>query len=114
MRSPAFVRAAAVVLSTAVISSGAVLAQTQPQPQTMVDTAPLPASERGSLGAVILMDQPVLAQREDMQRMAARAPDTTSMGAGPARLLQRKATKEEIEFQRALDTATRRDRGTPK
>ena len=48
----AFVRAAAAVLSTALLSSGAVvLAQTtEPQPTTMVDTAPLPASDRNSVG----------------------------------------------------------------
>lgn len=114
MRFPASVRAAAVVLSTAFFSSGAVLAQaTAPEPRTMVDTAPLPATERGSVGAVILMDEPVLAQREAMQRMAARAPDTTAMGAGPARVLQRQQTAEELDFQRALERAFQQRR-TPK
>jgi hypothetical protein len=111
MRYQAFVRAAATVLSTAILSSGAVLAQTAAP--TMVDTAPLPATERSSLGAVILMDQPVLAQREAMQQAAARAPDTRSMGAGPSRVLNRAATKEELQLQRALDAANR-DKATPK
>ena len=94
MKYSAFVRAAAAVLSTALLSSGAVLAQaTQPQPLTMTDTAPLPASERESVGAVILMDEPVLAQREAMQQAAARAPDTRAMGAGPARVLQKQLTE---------------------
>lgn len=91
MRYQAFARVAATVLATALLSSGAVLAQTsqpQPQPLTMTDTAPPPAMERNSVGAVILMDDPVLAQREAMQQAAARAPDTRSMGAGPARVLQ--------------------------
>jgi len=93
----AFVRAAAVVLSTALLSSGGVvLAQTtEPQPTTMVDTAPLPASDRSSVGAVILMDDPVLAQREAMEQMASRAPDTSAMGAGPAMLLQKTLTEPE-------------------
>ena len=114
MRYQAFVRAAATVLSTAFLCSGAVLAQsTAPQPATMIDTAPLPATERGSVGAVILMDQPVLAQREAMQQAAARAPDTRSMGAGTSKLLNRTLTKEELLLQKALDEAER-TKGTPK
>ena len=35
------------------------------------------------------MDDPVLAQREAMQQLASRAPDTSAMGAGPAQLLQK-------------------------
>jgi len=100
MNYPAFVRTAAVVLSTAVLSSAA-LAQTPP---TMTDTAPLPATERDSHGAVILMDQPVLAQREAMKAAAERsAVDTRAMGAGPARVLQRVFTQEEINQQRAVE-----------
>ncbi|QJW83267.1 hypothetical protein HK414_00360 [Ramlibacter terrae] len=109
MKNPAFVRAAAVVLSTAVLSSAA-LAQT---PRTMTDTAPLPATERDSHGAVILMDQPVLAQRAAMQAAAERsAVDTRAMGAGPARVLQRVFTQEEINQQRAQE-AGKANRVTP-
>ena len=97
MNSKALVRAAAVVLTTALFTPFAVHAQAQPQ--TMVDTEPLPASERNSVGAVILMEQPVLAQREAMQNLAARAPDTSTLGAGPARVLQRALTKDESEKQ---------------
>jgi hypothetical protein len=112
MRYQAFVRAAAVVLSIALLSSGAVLAQTAPP--TMTDTAPPPATERNSVGAVILMDEPVLAQREAMQQAQERsAVDTRAMGAGPARLMQRVFTQEEIDNQRALDAANR-SRNTPK
>lgn len=101
MRYPAFVRAAALALPAALLFSGAVLAQTstptQPQPTTMSDAAPLPAQERTSTGAVILMDEPVLAQRQAMEQAMARAPDTRSMGAGPARLTTRPLTQEEID-----------------
>ncbi|HEY8355967.1 MAG TPA: hypothetical protein VIL30_00795, partial [Ramlibacter sp.] len=76
MKHLALVRAAAAVLSTALVS-GAALAQSAP---TMTDTAPLPATERDSNGAVILMDQPVLAQREAMQAASERTVDTRSMG----------------------------------
>lgn len=116
MRYQAFVRAAAGVLATALMGVGAAFAQTQPQPQIMTDTAPLPASDRDSVGAVILMDQPVLAQREAMARAEARSGvDTRALGAGPSRIMRRAQTQDEIEFQKALDEALRqRGQGTPK
>jgi methenyltetrahydromethanopterin cyclohydrolase len=114
MRYQAFVRAAAGVLATALFGAGAALAQTQPQPSVMTDAAPLPASERDSLGAVIMMDQPVLAQREAMQAARERsAIDTNAMGAGPNRIMRRAQSREEIEFQKALEAAERQQ-GTPK
>ena len=100
MKYQAFVRAAAGALAAAALS-GAAFAQTQPQPQTMTDTAPTPASDRSSVGAVILMDQPVLAQREAMLAAQERsAVDTRTMGAAAARLVrdaqeQKKAAEPE-------------------
>jgi hypothetical protein len=115
MRYQAFVRTAAGVLATAVVGVGAALAQTQPQPQVMTDAAPLPATERSSLGAVIIMDQPVLAQREAMLAVQERsAIDTRALGAGPSRIMREVQTKEELELQRALDEALRRDQQIPK
>jgi hypothetical protein len=106
-----FVRAAAGVLAGALLA-GAAIAQTQPI--TMTDTAPSPAQERSSVGAVILMDEPVLAQREAMQQAQARsAVDTTTMGAGPNRIMRRAISREELEFQKALEAAERQKR-TPK
>ena len=102
MRYPAFVRAAALALPAALLFSGAVQAQTpaptQPQPTTMTDTAPLPAQERTSVGAVILMDQPVLAQRAQMEQLQARAPvvDTSAMGAGPAVTVPPSLTRQQL------------------
>ena len=89
MNYQAFVRAAAGALAAAALT-GAAFAQTQtPQPVTMTDTAPAPAGDRSSMGAVILMDQPVLAQREAMQAAQERsAVDTRAMGAGAARVLR--------------------------
>jgi hypothetical protein len=108
MRYQAFVRAAAGVLATALMGTGAALAQTSvPQPTVMTDAAPLPASERSSVGAVIMMDEPVLAQREAMLQAQERGPDTRNLGAGADRLNRRALTREEIEFQRALDAAER-------
>ena len=116
MRYQAFVRAAAGVLATALIGSSAVLAQTsQPQPQVMTDAAPLPATERASSGAVIMMDQPVLAQREAMLAAQERsAVDTRSLGAGPARIVRDAQTSDRLDLQRALEEALRREEATPK
>jgi methenyltetrahydromethanopterin cyclohydrolase len=115
MRYQAFVRAAAGVLATALFGAAAALAQTQPQPDVMTDAAPLPATERSSLGAVIMMDQPVLAQRSALRAAQERtAVDTRTMGAGPARIMRDARTRDEVEMQRALDEALRQDQGTPK
>jgi hypothetical protein len=114
MRYQTFVRAAAGVLATALFGTGAALAQTQPQPQVMTDAAPLPAAERSSSGAVIMMDQPVLAQREAMLAAQERSSvDTRTLGAGPARIM-REATQDELRMQRALEEALRRDQLVPK
>lgn len=105
MRYPAFVRAAATVLSTALVAGTAFA---QATPRTMTDTAPLPATDRSSVGAVILMDEPVLAQREAMLHAQERSVDTRSMGAGPARLLRGTAAKEDMKQKRAEDAAKQR------
>lgn len=106
MRYQSFVRAAAGMLATAILGAGAALAQTQPTPPVLTDTAPLPASERGSMGAVIMMDQPVLAQREAMAAAQERAVDTRLMGAGPNRIL-RETRAQELEMQKVLEEALR-------
>ena len=113
MRYPAFVRTAALALPVALIFSGAAWAQTAPQPAVLSDAAPLPAQERTSSGAVILMDQPVLAQREQMEQAAARTPDTRTLGAGPARQLQRALRQGDRERDNATD-AVPPLRATPK
>lgn len=104
MKYQAFVRTAAAVLSTAVISGAALAQASTTVPRS--DVSPAPPEDRSSVGAVVMMDEPVLAQREQMQQMLARgAVDTRTMGAGPARLLRGPLTKEEIEAQKALDAA---------
>lgn len=102
MRYQDFARVAAGVLATALFAAGSAYAQNKQAP-TMTDTAPPPASERSSVGAVILMEEPVLAQREAMLAAAERsAVDTTSMGAGPARVLRDVMVQEELKRQREL------------
>jgi hypothetical protein len=114
MRYQTFVRAAAGVLATALFATGATFAQTrQAEPATMTDTAPVPAHDRSSVGAIIMMDDPVLAQRESfMQAQQRSGIDTRSMGAGPNRLTPKSMSKEEIRVQKAMDAAQRR-KGTP-
>lgn len=110
MRYQVLVQAAAGVLSTALLA-GTAFAQSQPlpQPRTMTDTAPLPASDRSSVGAVILMDEPVLAQREEMLQAQERHDvDTRAMGAGPARLLRGLPMEEQPRQD------TQKNRPTPK
>ena len=108
MNNKAFVRAAAGALAAAALSGVAFAqsqSQSQPQPLTMTDTAPAPASERSSMGAVILMDQPVLAQRASMQAVRERsAIDTRAMGAGPARVLR----DVQVEQGRATEPAPKK------
>jgi len=115
MRYQDFVRAAAGVLATALFASAGAYAQTkQPEPVTMTDTAPTPAQDRASTGAVIMMDSPVLAQREEMAAMRDRsAVDTTSMGAGPTRMMRDVMTREELKRRKAMDAAEK-NRATPK
>jgi hypothetical protein len=105
MRTQDFVRAAAGVLATALFAAAGAQAQDKlPEPLTMTDTAPTPASDRTSVGAVIMMDQPVLAQREALLAAQERtAVDTRSMGAGPARILQDVMTQEQLKRQRELE-----------
>jgi hypothetical protein len=112
MRYQDFVRAAAGVLATALFAGAGAYAQTkQPEPVTMTDTAPTPAQDRASVGAVILMDEPVIAQREEMAAMRERsAIDTTSMGAGPTRLMRDVLTREELKRKKALDAAEKNRR----
>lgn len=111
MKYQDFVRAAAGVLAGALLAGGAIA---QTQPITMTDTAPTPAQERNSVGAVILMDEPVLAQREALQQAQERSGiDTRTMGAGPKRILRRALSREELEFKKALEAAERQQ-GTPK
>ena len=105
MRYQAFVRAAATVLSTALVAGTAFA---QATPRTMTDTAPLPATDRSSVGAVILMDEPVLAQREAMLQAQERTVDTRTLGAGPNRIVQRVRSSEEQQFLRALEEAMKR------
>ncbi|MES2937423.1 MAG: hypothetical protein V4864_07055 [Pseudomonadota bacterium] len=94
----------AAALGLAAMSVGVALAQTAapavPSPAVMTDTAPLPAQHRDSIGAVVLPESPVLAQRAQLAPLATPV-DTRAMGAGPARVLERERVKEEDKAKRA-------------
>lgn len=114
MRYQAFVRVAAGALAAAALATATAFAETPssdeavPQPSTMTDTAPMPAHDRSSVGAVILMEEPVLAQREAlMQAQERSAVDTRAMGAGAARLLRTVPSKKTPE-EKARDAQPRR------
>ena len=109
-----FVRAAAGVLAGSLLAMGAIAQTKQPDPPTLVDVAPDPAQDRDSLGAVILMDQPVLAQRQAMQQVQDRSVDTRTLGAGPNRIMQRVQSSEEQQFLRALEEALVRKGAHPR
>jgi hypothetical protein len=81
---------ASTALLAAVLGSGLAWAQSAPTPLVLTDTAPLPAEDRSSLGAVVMPESPVLAQREMATQTLARTQQlmTTSMGAGPAIAVQ--------------------------
>ena len=115
MRNPTFLRAAATVLTVATFW-GAAAAQTASASRS--DTAPPPAEDRNSMGAVVLTDQPVLAQKDAMTQARAAGPDTRSMGAGPAGLLRRTLTREELQMFKARQAADLQrnggSQGTPK
>lgn len=84
MKYQSILKTAAVVLAAGIgtAGSGAALAEsTTPTPAVMTDVAPLPAQERGSVGAVILEDSPVLAQRSAYQVVVARRELTLGRGA---------------------------------
>jgi len=120
MKYPVLMRTAAVA---AVLAAGGVLAQTAPSaPDAAVgspivsDVGPPPAHERNSLGAIVLVDSPVRAQRDrDFEKSRVR--DTL-----PARKIKRTEararTKSDLQRARELEAVELYQRGagaaTPK
>lgn len=114
MKTLAFVRTAATVI-VAACGSIAMAENPAPTPRVMTDTAPLPAQERESHGAIVMADQPVLAKRAYLDRLAAEqggtTVDTRAMGAGPARIMRREQTRSDLQDQRAKDAAELQQNG---
>lgn len=100
MNHPTLARTAAVLLAAAL---GGAFAQTAPTPvpKVMSDSAPLPAEDRASTGAIVLEEAPVLAKQELMQQTVARNREmmTSVMGAGPAILPVEKSGKRVLDIR---------------
>lgn len=90
--------ASTALLAAALGGGFACWAQTAPTPRVLSDMAPLPAEDRSSVGAVVLPDAPVLAQRELATQTVARHQQlmTTMMGAGPAVMVQSDDGRQQI------------------
>jgi hypothetical protein len=97
-----FIRSVAVVLAAGACATA--FAQSVPTPSVMVDTAPPPASERNSIGAVIMEDSMVIAQREHYQRVAV-ARDYRSIGRDATRITLDEQRKADLAAARAAEAA---------
>jgi hypothetical protein len=108
MKYPATTRLAAWLLA-GMACAGSAFAQSGSK--VLKDTEPLPPEDRSSVGAVILINEPVLAQREQMTRLAQERNPTSAMGAGPAVILRKEKTKSELESERVREAVEMRQRG---
>lgn len=94
----------------AALASGVVLAQSetemdtpaQPEPAVLTDVAPLPAEDRDSVGAVVLGNSMVRAQRQALGGRYT-ATSVSSIGRGTARAARNARTQEELKQQREDD-----------
>lgn len=102
---------ASTALMAAVLGGSMAWAQTAPTPPVLTDAAPLPAEDRASMGAVVLPEAPVLAQRELATQTMARHQQlmTTMMGAGPAVTVQSDDGQQQI----LRPTAPKREKKQP-
>jgi hypothetical protein len=89
------------------LAGGSALAQTQsdtpaqPEPAVLTDVAPLPAEDRESVGAVVLGNSMVRAQRDVAGRYTATS--VSSVGRSAERAARTARTKEELKQQREED-----------
>ncbi|MDF2462076.1 MAG: hypothetical protein K0Q43_311 [Ramlibacter sp.] len=110
----------------AVLGAGGVMAQTAPAPApvpadaapVVSDVGPAPAQERGSIGAIVLDDSLVRAQRDrDFERTSART-GVASVGRGVMRQTMKAKAQAELAEARATEAADLYRRGaggmTPK
>ena len=110
LKTAALVLAAGLAAPVALAQNAA---PTAPTPQVMTDVAPLPASDRNSIGAVVLEDSMVIAQREHRMALQQAADRTglASIGRNAIRATLREQTRSELAQARALEAARMRDRG---
>ena len=82
----------------------------KPTPAVMTDTAPLPAQDRGSQGAIILQDSMVLAQREAFQKANERT-GLGTVGRNALRATLRAQTQAELAQARQQEALRFYERG---
>lgn len=115
MQYQPLLKTAALVLAAGLAAPVALAqnAPTAPTPQVMTDAAPLPASDRGSIGAVVLEDSMVIAQREHRMafQQAAERTGLASIGRNSIRATLREQTRSELAQARAQEAARLRDQG---
>lgn len=115
MQYQPLLKTAALVLAAGLAAPVALAqnAPTAPTPQVMTDVAPLPASDRNSIGAVVLEDSMVIAQREqrDALQRAGERTGLASIGRNAIRATLREQTRSELAQARAQEAARLRDSG---
>ncbi|MBI5278912.1 MAG: hypothetical protein HY854_20935 [Burkholderiales bacterium] len=107
MKYPSILQSAVVALA---VCGAAAFAQTMPTPAVMTDTAPLPAQDRSSAGAIVLEDSMVLAQREAFRQAGART-GVATIGRNAMRATMRQQTIQDLAEMRAQEAARFRDGG---
>ena len=107
MKYPYTMRSA---LVAAALGAGVVFAQTAAAPAVVTDTAPPPAEDRSSVGAVVLERSPVPAQRAVMTQRAASQAD---MGRGILRATVRAQAEADLAKAREDENADTRRMGAP-
>jgi hypothetical protein len=108
MKYPAKTRLATLLLAGLACAGSALAQQGSP---VLKDIEPLPPEDRSSIGAIVLTDEPVLARREQMTRLAQERSPTSMMGAGPAVIQRTEKTKAELEAQRLQEAIELQRRG---
>lgn len=118
MNNPILLRAA---LVAATLGAGSVLAQTVPSPSpspaptsvspVVSDVGPRPAEDRSSVGAVVLENSMVRAQREHAFEHSARRTGVATIGRGVLRATRQQQTEADLAALRLNEAIEFRGRG---
>ena len=118
MEHPILLRAA---LVAATLGAGSVLAQTVPSPSpspaptltspVVSDVGPRPAEDRSSVGAIVLENSMVRAQREHAFEGSARRTGVTSLGRGVLRATRQQQTEADLAALRLHEAIKFQGRG---
>jgi len=103
---------------TAALGAGSVLAQTRPaatdgglSPPVVTDVGPAPAQERNSLGAIVLGNSLVRAQRQNAFERASSRTGVASVGRGVLRATMKAQREAELAQAREQEAAELYRRG---